>query len=205
MPKIIRDTLSDEMLMSRFVWHNDRNSYEDIVKRWDRPIFAFLAKASGDAEAAKDLRQEVFLRVYKYATTYDSNQKFSTWLFSIARNVLATWHAKKTRASLIPISNSFGNTMSAVDPSKDPAARAVADESKDQVNDVMARLTPYERELLLLRMDQGLSYREIAEILDTPETTIKSRTYALLTRIRKDMERQFKTHELETLKHCERM
>ena len=94
---MLLELLSDERLMVRFVWHNDTESFEELVRRWDRQVFAFLVKASRDADAAKDLRQDAFIRVYKHSATFDSEQKFSTWLFSIVRNVLATWFAKKRR------------------------------------------------------------------------------------------------------------
>jgi RNA polymerase sigma-70 factor (ECF subfamily) len=191
--------------MSRFVWHNDRESYEELVSRWDQRLFSFLVKASSDIEVAKDLRQEVFIRMFKYSTTFDAEQSFPVWLFQIARNTLASWYAKSKRSKLLEIPGSYDAMFSVADTSRNPSAEAMVSEKKYFVNQVIARLTPYERELLLLRMELNLSYREISEILDAPETTIKSRIYSLLGRIRKELQSTPLVEELGDLKPIERM
>ena len=191
--------------MSRFVWHNDRESYEELVARWDQRLYSFLVKASSDVEAAKDLRQEVFIRVFKYSTTFDPEQSFPVWLFQIARNALASWYAKNNRTRQREIPESYGAMFSIADPSKGPSADAIASEKKYLMEQVLSRFTPQERELLLLRMELDLNYREIGEILDTPETTVKSRVYSLLGRIRKELQTSPLLEELGHLEPIERM
>ncbi|MFP6582620.1 MAG: sigma-70 family RNA polymerase sigma factor [Candidatus Hydrogenedentota bacterium] len=131
--------------MHRFVWHNDPKSFEQLVARWDKRVFAFLAKASGNPDEAKDLRQEVFIRVYKHAATFDSKQKFSTWLFSIVHNVLATWYTKKKRRNLIELPQHFDAALSTVGKSRTPSTEAIAAEQKVVIDAAIARLKPCER------------------------------------------------------------
>lgn len=179
---------SDQDLMKRFCRRRDLKAFELLVHRWDRPVVSFLAKASGNREAAEDLRQEVFLRVYKYAGTYKPGYPFTTWLFRIASNVLATWRAKQARERRFewPPEDSAA-AADVADAAPGPRERAALGEISDEVDAAVARLSAPERELILFRLGMNLSYREIGAILDTPETTIKSRFYGLLGRLRKSL------------------
>jgi RNA polymerase sigma-70 factor (ECF subfamily) len=154
----------------------------ELVRRWDDRIMAYLTKATGDPDAAKDLRQEVFLRVHRYGKTYDPKYAFSTWLFRIAGNALSTWRSKRGQA---------GSSNPAVDDVPDPAPNPIDQASRaeldDQVQAAIVRLQPLERALLLQRFYLDMSYREIGEIQGVPETTVKSRTYAILQRLRQSL------------------
>ena len=176
-------TLDDRELIVRAARDGDAEAFADLVQRWDRRLLAFLTKATGDPDAAKDLRQEVFLRLHRYRTSYDANYAFTTWLFRIVANVLATWHAKNLRRS-----TSRAPLQDAADTSPSPSDCASHTETVDQVRAAIGKLSPAERQMLLLRFDLELSYREIAEILGAPETTVKSRLYALLQRLRQSLE-----------------
>ncbi len=174
--------------MKRFCRRRDLKAFEMMVHRWDRPVLSFLAKASGNREAAEDLRQEVFLRVYKYAGTYKTGYPFTTWLFRIASNTLATWRAKQARGQAFQWPQDHGAEAPEVpDAAPGPRERAALSEIGKEVDAAVARLSAPERELVLLRLGMNLSYREISAILDTPETTIKSRFYGLLGRLRKSL------------------
>ena len=174
--------------MKRFCRRQDLKAFELMVHRWDRPVLSFLAKASGNREAAEDLRQEVFLRVYKYAGTYKPGYPFTTWLFRIASNTLATWRAKQARGRAFQWpEDDDAHRPEVADAAPDPRKRASLGEISREVDAAIARLSAPERELVLFRLGMNLSYREIAAILDTPETTIKSRFYGLLGRLRRSL------------------
>ena len=193
------ETLTDRQLMSRFVGEDDRSAFDEIVRRWDRRVLGFLAKAAGDLDAAEDLRQEVFLRVHRYAGSYDARFAFATWLFRIAGNALKTWQAKEGRRREVSLSGDGASTLfDPVDLAPSPRDKAASAESDDLVRAAIARLEVEERQLLLLRFDLDLSYREIAQIQETPETTIKSRVYSLLARLR----REFTEQETLERTHC---
>lgn len=176
--------------MSRFGRRRDRTAFEELVRRWDRRVLSFLAKSSGDLDAAEDLRQEVFLRVYRYGAGYDPQYAFAGWLFKIAANVLKTWQGKRARRRETSIHREdSSDAIDPVDQSPDPRQRAVGSQSAERVQVLMKGLQVEDRELLLYRFDLGLSYREIATIKGTPETTIKSRLYKLLATMRRDLKR----------------
>lgn len=174
--------LDDRDLMVRTRRSDGAEGFAELVNRWDRRVLSFLTKASGDPEAAKDLRQEVFLRVHRYRASYDPTYAFSVWLFRIVSNVLCTWQTKQRRRRLVGVP-----TEEPADPSPSPSDCASRAEVADQVRAVIGKLSPGERELLLLRFDLELSYREIAEIQGAPETTVKSRVYTVLQHLRKSL------------------
>lgn len=174
---------TDKDLMGRFTGQGDRAAYEELVRRWDSRLFSFLAKASGDLDAAEDLRQEVFVRLYRYGKSYNPRFAFSTWIFRIASNALSTWQSRRSReeARIVPSHN--GSHL--LDRAPNPRECVARMESDDRIRGAIADLDVEDRELLLLRFEQGLSYREIAESRETPESTVKSRVYAILGRLKR--------------------
>ena len=168
--------------MKRLKRHRDDGAFETMVLRWDTRVLAFLTKASGDREAAKDLRQEVFIRLYRHGTTYNPEYSFPTWLFQIASNVLSTWYAKEARG-LWKLENDAGG-IPLHDPRPGPRELAALDELNGRIEDALKVFTLKDRQLLLLRLDLELSYPEIAQIMGAPETTVKSRFYSAVKRLR---------------------
>jgi RNA polymerase sigma-70 factor (ECF subfamily) len=168
--------------MEMFARDGDRAAYEELVRRWDSRLVAFLMKASGNFEAARDLRQEVFLRIYKYGSTYDPAFAFTTWMFRIVNNVLATWRQREAKRAFTPWD--ADRLAQAPDFARGPRERAELKGVGHEIRDAIARLESAERELILLRLDLELSYKEISDILGEPETTLKSRFYALMRRLK---------------------
>lgn len=181
----MRVGVTDKDLMNGFAQGRDERAFETLVRRWDKRVLSFLAKASGDPEAAEDLRQEVFIRVYRYAGSYKPDRSFPTWLFQIASNVLATWHAKEARGlRLLWSPEDSARPLRVVDPGPGPSELAALDELGRRIDDAMKEFTLVDRELLLFRLDLELSYPEIAGIVGAPESTVKSRFYSLVKRLR---------------------
>jgi RNA polymerase sigma-70 factor (ECF subfamily) len=178
-------TASDSDLVIAFGRRQVLAAYEELVSRWDHRVLAFLVKSTGDYEAAQDLRQEVFLRLYRYAGTYKPEFAFTTWFFRIVRNVLSTWRTRESkRLRLVERDDELPRI---VDLRPSPRTRAEETEAAEAVRAAIDRLAPDEREVLLLRFDVGLSYREIGEIQAAPETTVKSRVYKLLGQLKESL------------------
>jgi len=183
-----RETASaarDKMLMGLLANDGDVEAFRELVERWDRRVFAFLVKGCGNADDALDLRQEVFLRVYRYGGTYDADYAFSTWLFRIATNVLRTWQAKQRRC---PATASIETARASAERIPDgrigPRITTERTETLTRVWQRIELLPPEDRELLLLRLQQEFSYREIGQLRGQPESTVKSQFYAVLARLR---------------------
>ncbi len=176
---------TDKALVQAVGATGDRVAFDTLVRRWDRRIFVFLAKAGGDPEAAADMRQDVFLRVWKYAASYDDTYAFSTWLYRIAHNVLHTWRAKSNGHRTYPL-DSRDEDREAPGIYR-PDESAITSEIDSRVRQAIDGFCVDDRELLLMRLQGELPYREIGEVLGIPETTAKSRTYKLMNQLREQL------------------
>ena len=145
----------------------DRTAFEEIVRCWEVPIGRFLARLCGDADDASDLTQEVFLRVYLGVTSYRDEGHFRTWLYRIALNLARDAARRRTRKPAVPLTEGH-----------DAAGRPVEHDSRERatlVAQALAELTVAQREVVVLRHYEDLSFEAMARLLGTPSTTLKSR------------------------------
>jgi len=177
----------DRDLMIRYARAGDIEAFEEILRRWDARVTAFLAKASRDRDTGEDLRQEVFVRVHRYRHTYNPRYSFPTWLFRIAANTLKTWQVHANRKPVFESLEDHPGMRDASDPAPHPRDCAAANEGAEKLRTAISNLEVSERSLLLYRLNLNLSYREISEILEEPESTVKSRIYALISRLRQSL------------------
>ena len=176
---------SDRELMIQVGRRQDRGAFEELARRWDGRVLAFLAKSRGDLDAAEDLRQEAFVRLWRHGGRYNPRFAFSTWLFRIVGNALRSWRAAEGRRGAAVVREV--ETAQPGDVAPNPREALARKESAGRVREALARLTVEERELLLLRFDLDFTYRQIGQILEAPETTVKSRLYKLLGQLRREL------------------
>lgn len=169
-----------------------------LVGRYERPLFRFLLHLLGDAHLAEDCFQETFLRLHRARERFDGAQRLKPYLYRIALNVardVRRRHAAQPRA--VPIANGErggdapnGSTIPAP-PSSDPGApQEHADrELRGQVRAAVAALPEAEREVVVLRLFEGLTFAQVAEVAGVPVPTAKSRMLYALRRLRPVMER----------------
>lgn len=183
-------TPSDRDLLNQWVTTRDVEAFEELVGRWQHRLFAFFYKATRDGDVAEDLRQDVLERVWRYADRHDPQYAFSTWVYAIATNVLRTWGAARRRSREVDSLDAEGRGYpDPVDPAPGPAEKALESEYQATLQRLIGELDLESRELLLLRFEGELSYAQIAQIHRKPETTIKSRVYRALHRLRDSVER----------------
>ena len=166
-------TASDEDLMLSLQRRRDEEAFSLLFARYRGPITSYVYRLVGNRAEAESLAQEAFLRVLQKADRYEYPKRFSTWFYTIARN-LATDFLKKKRA-VVP--DDFQSLSEAVlGPAVPPAEQQVASgEELDQLARALADLPIPYREVVVLRALQQLSYREIAHIVGCPESTARSR------------------------------
>ena len=160
------------------------------MQRHRRPIFNFVLRYVRDPVAAEDVTQDCFLRVVRSADSYVREAKFTTWLFTIARNLCvdASRRAKhRNMASLdAPVGDDGQSARIDFVPSDGAAAdrQAIGQELKVKMQVAIAALPEEQREIFLLREVSDLQFNEIAEIVGVPENTVKSRMRYALEKLR---------------------
>lgn len=178
----------------------DRKAFEELFVKYRKPILNLIYAYVGERARAEDLCQEVFMKVYRVRETYEPKAKFTTWLWTIAKNTAydAVRKKKEWLATTTPGDSggsSHDETTSAVhDTLEDPlpTAEQMLIENVDQkrIEHCLGELTPLQREALALRTASELPYEEIAVILKTTQSSIKS----LLNRAKTALVECFKGH-----------
>ena len=171
------------MLVRRCI-AGDAAAWEEIVQTYNRRIYNICYRFAGSADDAQDLTQEVFIKIYRTLSSYDTNKgAFATWITTITRNLLVD-HFRKTKQARMtdsldaaPSDHEDAQPLSdrIEDKSAPPDSHVRSREVGDTVHAALAKLSPELREAVILRDLQDMDYREIATALKVPEGTVKSR------------------------------
>jgi RNA polymerase sigma-70 factor, ECF subfamily len=167
------------------------DGFEELVRRYQRPIAAYVYRMVGDYEAALDLTQEVFIKVYASLARYRSEYKFSTWIYKIAHNAAVDHlrrHSTREQA-LAQVNQADGEQYELPIESGrlSPEQESEKAERRAEIETVVRALPAAYRELIVLRHSHDLSYDEIAEVMGLPLGTVKNRLF----RAREIMRQQF--------------
>jgi len=147
----------------------DVEGYNLLVSRWEKRVFNYLLRLVANREDALDVSQDVFLKAYQNLPKLDDPAKFSGWLFRIAHNEAFSLLRKRR-----PESELVGDPRAAMERGLLPVELSLAVES------ALGRLNEDQREAVLLKIYQGFKFEEMAEILECPVSTVKSRLYTAL-------------------------
>lgn len=164
-------------------------SFEELVRRYQRPISAYVYRMVGDYEAALDLTQEIFIKVYGSLARYRSEFKFSTWIYKIAHNS-AVDHLRRNAGRERSLVNGIEGDqydLPIESGSLSPEQESERKERRLEIESVVRSLPTTYRELILLRHSQDLTYEEIVEVTGLPLGTVKNRLF----RAREMMRSQF--------------
>ncbi len=179
---------SDEDLMRR-TQQDDRQAYTLIYERYSAAVLSYLYRMLGNVEDVESIAQEVFLRAYRFRATYRYPQKFSTWLFTITRNLAINSSRRRKRS---PIRNLTELNLEGMEMSGDPrrvASRATDDLEKQEeiarVLEALERLPVDQKEVIVLGVFQDLSYAEMEEITGAKAVTLRSRMFHGLKKLAK--------------------
>lgn len=180
-------TTDEELLQA--LKAGDTDSLGVLVARWEQPLFRFVFRMMPRQEDARDICQETFLRVLKKAHRFRQGSRFSTWMYQIALNLCRDqmrkrrrWSRLVTRRSDLP--EPSGGAPSVLEAARDPRKVVEQREKNEAVRRALDQLPVEQREVLILKEFEGLKFREIAAILDCPESTVKSRMYYGLSGVR---------------------
>jgi RNA polymerase sigma-70 factor, ECF subfamily len=164
-------------------------SFEELVRRYQRPISAYVYRMVGNYESALDLTQEIFIKVYNSLRRYRSEFKFSTWIYKIAHNSAVDHLRRSATREQSLISGSEGDHFELPIESGrlTPEQESEQKERRSEIESVVRTLPSNYRELVILRHSQDLTYEEIVEVTGLPLGTVKNRLF----RAREMMRQQF--------------
>jgi RNA polymerase sigma-70 factor, ECF subfamily len=166
----------------------DQLAWEQVVRQNWRKVFNVAYKFVGKHDEAEDLTQDIFLKIFKALNTFDRRANFQTWIISISRN-LCIDHYRSVRKERQTIARDVdSNDLQPATTERGPYAQAEHQDLKAQLRQALEMLPMTLRTAVVLRDLQELSYQEIAEKLDLPEGTVKSR----INRGRLELARQLK-------------
>ena len=165
-------------------------SFNQLVVRWERPIYALAYRVIGRDEEARDIAQETFLRAYRALGGFKGQAKFSSWLYRITLNLCRDWMRRERRTPVAQAPEGvdlldLATESTPVESIEDLVSRK---ELGRAVAKAMASLPEEQRTAIILKEYQGLTFQEIADLLDCPLSTVKTRLYQGLNVLRRQLE-----------------
>ena len=156
-------------------------AFAEILARYRGPIYNLCYRMTRNSEDARDLAQEVFIKVFSLLDRFDENYAFSSWLFRIGTNHCID-HLRRNRLRFLSLDGGVGADgeeyeFQLPDTGPEPDTVLQRKEALERLEEVISELPPHYRAITLLRHDQQLSYEEIAEILQLPLGTVKARIH----------------------------
>ena len=158
----------------------DEEAFKELVRRYKEPIIAFVARMLNNREKAMDIAQETFIRIFVNAESYRPVGGFAGWLYRIAYNLAINEIRHQKRQPLVSMDGSQEGADSpgrrdfrSPDPSAEDAL--LGDEQREAVRRCVAALPAKYRGAIVMKDMEGMTFEEIARILDCPESTVKSR------------------------------
>ena len=183
-------TLTDDELVAKSVG-GDAESFNQLILRWERPIYALAYRVIGREEDARDVCQETFLRAFRALPGFKGQAKFSSWLYRIALNLCRDWIRRQRRAPVMQMPEG-------IDPGELAAERGPVESIEELVSrrelsavveEAMALLPEEQRTAIILKEYHGMTFQEIADMQGCPLSTVKTRLYQGLVVLRRHLEK----------------
>ena len=195
-------THRDEQLMISLVEEGSLESFEELLNKYEKPLLIYIIRLIADYHQAQDLCQETFHLIYKNRASFDPRLRFSTWAYRIATNLCLNELKSKThtlevfledtklskRSSHLPTHNSI--------PPVSPEEKLIKKDLEEKIMDLVKALPEKLRSTFVLSEYQGLTHREIANTLEIPLGTVKSRLHQSFKQLFTLIEKRGLTNEL---------
>src|SRR5436190_2556110 len=186
---------TDEELVARSMG-GDLDSFNQLVLRWERPIYALAYRVIGREEDARDVCQETFLRAFRALKGFKGQAKFSSWLYRIALTLCRDWMRRERRQPVAqaPEGVDLIELASESTPSESIEDLVARKQIGEAVARAMSLLPEEQRTAIILKEYHGLTFQEIADMLECPLSTVKTRLYQGLTVLRKQLQERGVEH-----------
>lgn len=188
---------TDEQLVADHL-AGDPNAFRILVERHSRELYDFVFRFTRSSAAAEDIVQEAFLQVHLSGDSFDPTRRFRPWLFTIAANKSRDWLRSRSRQKEVALDAAVNATDETgqrfldllADDTALPADTLAQDEQRRAVRRVVDRLPPALCEVLVLAYYHRFAYKEMADILEIPLGTVKSRLHAAVGAFAKELKRE---------------
>ena len=179
---------TDEELVARSIG-GDRESFNQLILRWERPIYALAYRVIGREDDARDVCQETFLRAFRAIKGFKGQAKFSSWLYRIALNLCRDWMRRERRTPVVQVPEGVDllELASSTEPGTSVEDLAWRAELTRSVEQAMTRLPEEQRTAIILKEYHGLTFQEISDLLGCPLSTVKTRLYQGLSVLRREL------------------
>lgn len=182
---------SDEELLTQFCL-GQTEAFGVLVKRYERELYGYLQRYLGDRNLADDVFQNTFLQLYTKSGKYEAGRPVRPWLYTIATHQAIDALRRNGRHQTVSLDQGReelpeGDVRSLVDlveaRGPGPTEQAQGEERRERIRATVDKLPDFLRQVVILAYYQGMKYREVAEILDIPVGTVKSRLHAALVKL----------------------
>jgi len=160
----------DDPTLVRRCLEGDRRAFEGLVLRYQRPVFNAALRMLREPQDAMDVAQTTFMKAFEHLSSYDPSHRFYSWIYRIAVN--ETLNALTLRKPAAQINDQEP------DESAGPERQLEGEQASQALEDALMRITPELRSVIILRHVMHLSYQDMADILELPTKTVKSRLYS---------------------------
>jgi len=183
-------TWTDEELVARSQG-GDVDSFNQLILRWERPIYALAYRVIGREEDARDVCQEAFLRAFRALPGFKGQAKFSSWLYRITLNLCRDWMRRQKRApvSQMPEDTDAMELASQTGPIESIEDLVARRQLSAAVEEAMTLLPDEQRTAIILKEYHGMTFQEIADLQGCPLSTVKTRLYQGLSVLRRHLAR----------------
>lgn len=187
--------MTDEALIIKFL-NGDTEAFNLLVSRWQRPIHNFVLRYAACPDSAKDLTQQTFISAYRGLRQLDNPMRFSSWLYRIAMNAARDAGRSNQRYTMVSTSDEAVYNALEIPRSRLPDEDAHRRDLRDVLHRALQEIPEEQRVVVIMKEYQGLKFREIAEAMELPINTVKSRLYYGLKALRKLFEQWNVTEEV---------
>ena len=193
---------SDEELIRRYRDTADDRAFDELVHRYERPIYSYLAQYLRNAAMAEEAFQATFMRVHQKSALFQDGNRFRSWLYSIATHKAIDTLRREGRHRAVSLDVEQGADDDAAslrdlleDQLPGPEEQLETLEASDWMRGAVDELPEHQRVVVMLLFYQGLKYREVGEILELPVGTVKSRMHKALVALSKRWRREHPGNE----------
>ena len=188
----------DETELIQRAQQGDFSSFEQLVFRYDKEVLTIAARFVRNSDDAKDIYQEVFLRVYQGLHRFRMQSEFATWLYRITTNVCLTHRSRRKKQAHVSLDDEQDESEGEPHPrsvavSEDPLPdqQAMAEDISTHIRRAMELLSPQQKMVFTLKHYQGLKLREIADAMQCTEGTVKKHLFTATQRMRERLKGAF--------------